>query len=101
YLARFNKESLQVRDLEPSFAVTALLSGLKKTQFKFSLMKKNSANMEELLKRAEKYINAEEAMNTIKIKALADSGKVIPKGLHRVEEKRERKKRIPKCWWPR
>ncbi|GAV61709.1 hypothetical protein CFOL_v3_05235, partial [Cephalotus follicularis] len=63
YLTRFNKESLMVKDLEPSFALAALTSGLKdNSPFTFSLMKKLAQDMADLLRRAEKYVNAEETM---------------------------------------
>ncbi|GAV64745.1 hypothetical protein CFOL_v3_08260, partial [Cephalotus follicularis] len=69
YLTRFNKESLTVKDLESSFALEALNSGLKdNSPFTFSLMKKPAQDMADLLRRAEKYVNAEEAMTARKQK---------------------------------
>ncbi|GAV60162.1 hypothetical protein CFOL_v3_03693 [Cephalotus follicularis] len=50
-----------MKDLEPSFALAALNSGLKvNSSFAFSLLKKPALDMADLLKRSEKYINAEE-----------------------------------------
>ncbi|GAV58295.1 DUF1421 domain-containing protein, partial [Cephalotus follicularis] len=61
--AGFNKESLTVKDLEPSFALAALNNGLRSnSRFTFSLLKKPAKDMAELLKRAERYVNAEEEM---------------------------------------
>ncbi|GAV87240.1 hypothetical protein CFOL_v3_30666, partial [Cephalotus follicularis] len=63
YLTRFNKESLTVKDLEPSFAVAALNNGLRNnSSFTFSLLKKPAKDMADLLKRAERYVNTEEEM---------------------------------------
>ncbi|OMO62054.1 Retrotransposon gag protein [Corchorus capsularis] len=64
YVTRFNAEALQVKDLDQSVAVAALMNGLRddEFQFKFSLSKKPPKTLSELLLRAEKYINAEENM---------------------------------------
>ncbi|GAV58969.1 hypothetical protein CFOL_v3_02502, partial [Cephalotus follicularis] len=63
YLTRFNKESLTVKDLEPSFAMAALSNGLRNSSsFTFSLLKRPALDMADLLKRAERYVNAEEEM---------------------------------------
>ncbi|GAV91606.1 hypothetical protein CFOL_v3_34998, partial [Cephalotus follicularis] len=63
YLTRFNKESLTVKDLEPSFALTALNSGLRSnSSFTFSLLKRPAMDMADLPRRAEKYVNAEKEM---------------------------------------
>ncbi|GAV57605.1 hypothetical protein CFOL_v3_01142, partial [Cephalotus follicularis] len=70
YLTRFNKESLTVKDLEPSFALAALNNGLRSnSKFTFSLLKRPAKDMAELLKRAERYVNAEEEMLARKQKA--------------------------------
>ncbi|GAV77590.1 hypothetical protein CFOL_v3_21061, partial [Cephalotus follicularis] len=63
YLTRFNRELLTVKDLEPFFAMAALNSGLRNNSaFTFSLLKKPVEDMTNLLRRAEKYVNAEEEM---------------------------------------
>ncbi|GAV88868.1 hypothetical protein CFOL_v3_35123 [Cephalotus follicularis] len=50
-----------VKDLEPSFALAALNSGLRdNSAFTFSLMKKLVLSMADLLRRAKKYVNADE-----------------------------------------
>ncbi|GAV77658.1 hypothetical protein CFOL_v3_21129, partial [Cephalotus follicularis] len=70
YLTRFNRESLTVKDLEPSFSMAALNSGLRNnSSFTFSLLKKPIVDMEDLLRRAERYVNAEEEMAARKQKA--------------------------------
>ncbi|GAV59848.1 hypothetical protein CFOL_v3_03379, partial [Cephalotus follicularis] len=61
YPTRFNKESLTVKDLEPSFAMAALNSGLRNNStFTFSLLKRPAVDVADLLRRAERYVNAEE-----------------------------------------
>ncbi|GAV67869.1 hypothetical protein CFOL_v3_11373 [Cephalotus follicularis] len=82
YLTRFNKESLTVKDLEPSFALEALNSGLKdNSPFTFSLMKKPTQDMDDLLRRAEKYANVKEAMAARKQKT-SWSGHQVEKEEH-------------------
>ncbi|GAV57238.1 hypothetical protein CFOL_v3_00776, partial [Cephalotus follicularis] len=69
YLTRFNKESLMVKDLEPFFALAALNNGLRdNSAFTFSLMKKPALDIVDLLRRVEKYINAEEGLTDRKQK---------------------------------
>ncbi|GAV57744.1 LOW QUALITY PROTEIN: hypothetical protein CFOL_v3_01280, partial [Cephalotus follicularis] len=54
YLTRFNKESLKVKNLEPSFALEVLKNGLKyNSPFNFSIMKKPTQDMADLLRLAE------------------------------------------------
>ncbi|GAV67522.1 hypothetical protein CFOL_v3_11027 [Cephalotus follicularis] len=87
YLTRFNKESLTVKDLEPSFALAALNNGLKSnSSFTFSLLKKTAKDMADLLKRAEGYVNAEEKMAARK--------KKTPWSGHQ-EERREHSRNAP------
>ncbi|GAV60823.1 hypothetical protein CFOL_v3_04351 [Cephalotus follicularis] len=82
YLNRFNKESLTVKDLEPSFARAALNSGLKNDSlFTFSLLKKPVVDMVDLLRKAERYINAEEGMAARKQK-ISWAGHQVEKGEH-------------------
>ncbi|GAV64247.1 hypothetical protein CFOL_v3_07765 [Cephalotus follicularis] len=93
HLTRFNKESLMVKDLEPSFALAALNSGLKdNSPFTLSLMKKPAQDMADLLRRAEKYVNAEEAMAARKQKT-SRSGHQAKKGK---KEKRKDMSELPK-----
>ncbi|GAV91605.1 hypothetical protein CFOL_v3_34997, partial [Cephalotus follicularis] len=70
YLTRFNKESIKVKDLEPSFTMEALSNGLRNnSSFTFSLLKRPALDMADLLRRAERYVNAEEEMAARKQKA--------------------------------
>ncbi|GAV72458.1 hypothetical protein CFOL_v3_15946, partial [Cephalotus follicularis] len=82
YLNKFNRESLMIKDLEPSFALATLNSGLKdNSHFTFSLMKKPALDMADLLRRAEKYVNADEAMMARKQKT-SWSGQHVEKEEH-------------------
>ncbi|GAV69121.1 hypothetical protein CFOL_v3_12622, partial [Cephalotus follicularis] len=90
YLTRFNKESLMVKDLKPSFALGALTSGLKdNSPFTFSLMKKPSLDLKDLLRRAEKYVNVDEAMAARKQKT-SWLNHQVEKEEHFVEEAKEK-----------
>ncbi|XP_073035211.1 uncharacterized protein [Primulina eburnea] len=61
YIRRFNKASLEVPACAPETKTTAFTQGLKEGDFFRSLVKKQPGNFEDLLSRAEKYINMEEA----------------------------------------
>ena len=64
YVQRFNAELLKVDILNEKFVITAFIAGLgvqSKDQM-FSISKNPQANMAEVLAKAEKYINGEEAL---------------------------------------
>ena len=63
YVQRFNSESLKVDIPYKKFSITAFIIGLS-IQLKdlmFSILKNTQASMAEVLAKAEKYINCEEA----------------------------------------
>ena len=64
YMQRFNAESLKIDVLDEKFAVTAFIAGLgmQSKDLMFSISKNPQANMAEVLAKAEKYINGEEAL---------------------------------------
>ncbi|GAV62635.1 hypothetical protein CFOL_v3_06158 [Cephalotus follicularis] len=97
YLTRFNKESLTVKDLELSFALASLTSGLKdNSPFTFSLIKKPAQDMADLLRRAKRYVNVEEVMVARKQKT-SWSGHHVEKQKHSrgaQESKEKRKDRL-------
>ena len=77
YVQRFNAESLKIDALDEKFAVTAFITGLG-VQFKdlmFSISKNPQANMAEVLAKAEKYINGEEALMSKKESSSASKEK--------------------------
>ena len=64
YVQRFNADSLKIDVLDEKFAVTAFIAGLRvqSKDLMFSISKNPQANMAEVLAKAEKYINGEEAL---------------------------------------
>ena len=64
YVQRFNTESLKVDLPDEKFAITAFIAGLgvQSKDLMFSISKNPQASMAEVLAKAEKYINGEEAL---------------------------------------
>ena len=64
YVQRFNVESLNVDIPDEKFAITAFIAGLgvQSKDLMFSISKNPQASMAEVLAKAEKYINGEEAL---------------------------------------
>ncbi|XP_075475736.1 uncharacterized protein LOC142510627 [Primulina tabacum] len=63
YIKRFNRVALDVPTCAPEIKTTAFMHGLWEGDFFRFLTKKLPENFEDLLSRAEKYINMEEAQN--------------------------------------
>ena len=63
YVQRFNAESLKIDIPDEKFAITAFIAGLgvQSKDLMFSISKNPQASMAEVLTKAEKYINGEEA----------------------------------------
>ena len=66
YVHRFNVESLKVDVPDEKFAITAFIAGLgvQSQDLMFSISKNHQANMAEVLAKAEKFINGEEALTS-------------------------------------
>ena len=64
YVQRFNAESLKVDIPDEKFAITAFIAGLgvQSKDLMFSISKNPQASIAEVLAKAEKYINGEEAL---------------------------------------
>ncbi|KAL2491856.1 Retrotrans gag domain-containing protein [Abeliophyllum distichum] len=61
FIARFNRTTLGIKELQMSTVVTTMMSGTRSRHFKMSLSKNPPNTMHELLRRGEKYVDAEEA----------------------------------------
>ncbi|XP_058104886.1 uncharacterized protein LOC131254327 [Magnolia sinica] len=72
YIARFNKEALQVEDYDDKMTLSVVFSGLKEGKFTFSIGKNPLNTLAELVTRAQKYTNAEEFSNARKNVQVAD-----------------------------
>ena len=64
YIQRFNSESLKVDIPDKKFSITAFIVrlGIQSKDLMFSISKNPQASMVEVLAKAEKYINGEEAL---------------------------------------
>ncbi|XP_050264064.1 uncharacterized protein LOC126708306 [Quercus robur] len=62
YIARFNKEALSIDEADDKILVAAFINGLRKGKFFFSLYKNESKTTSDVLYRATKYMNAEDAL---------------------------------------
>ena len=64
YVQRFNVESLKIDVPDEKFTITAFIAGLgvQSKDLMFSISKNPQASMAEILAKAEKYINGEEAL---------------------------------------
>ena len=63
YISRFNKEALSIDEADDKILVAAFTNGLRKGKFLFSLYKNYPKTMSEVLYRATKYMNAEDALS--------------------------------------
>ncbi|KAK2998041.1 hypothetical protein RJ639_026150 [Escallonia herrerae] len=67
YLGRFNAATLEIDNLDESVKYTAFMRGLRPTtKFAFAVNKSPPGNMSDLLEKANKYIQAEEYLETHK-----------------------------------
>jgi len=62
YIARFNKEALSINEADDKILVATFTNGLRKGKFLFSLYKNNLKTMSDVLYRATKYMNVEDAL---------------------------------------
>ena len=62
YITRFNKEALLIDDADDKILVVAFTNGLRKDKFLFSLYKNDPKTMSNVLYKATKYMNSEDAL---------------------------------------
>ncbi|XP_065629689.1 uncharacterized protein LOC136067559 [Quercus suber] len=99
YITRFNKEALSVDEADDKILVAAFTNGLQKGKFLFSLYKNDPKTMSEVLYRATKYMNAEDALQAREEKpkkrerqedARPDQGRKRPRTGDRRDERRSK-----------
>ena len=62
YIARFNKEALSIDEANDKILMATFTNGLRMGKFLFSLYKNDPKTMSDVLYRATKYMNAEDAL---------------------------------------
>ena len=62
YITRFNNKALSIDEANDKILVAAFINGLRKGKFLFSLYKNDPKTMSDVLYRATKYMNAEDAL---------------------------------------
>ena len=62
YIAHFNKEALSIDEIDDKILMAAFTNGLRKGKFLFSLYKNDPKTMSDVLCKATKYMNAEDAL---------------------------------------
>ena len=62
YIAHFNKEAFSIDEADDKTLITTFTNGLQKGKFLFSLYKNDPKNMLDVLCRATKYMNTEDAL---------------------------------------
>ncbi|XP_077236547.1 uncharacterized protein LOC143878112 [Tasmannia lanceolata] len=62
FVGRFNREALQVPNLDPSAATNALLAGARSTDFRRAVARRNPQSLADLMTGAEEYISVEETL---------------------------------------
>ena len=87
-MKHFTRETLEVDDIDDKMQLTTFKAGLKSREFVVSLAKNPSKVMAEILLKAQKYMNAEDALAAIRdVEKLGDKGR---KDDDRKGQKRER-----------
>ena len=86
-MKRFTRETLEVDEVDDKVQLTTFKAGLKSREFVVSLAKNPPKTMEEMLLKAQKYMNAEDALAAIK-----DEKKTSEKG-RKEEDCRGRKRK--------
>ena len=75
-MKRFTRETLEVDDADNKVQLTTFKAGLKSREFVVSLAKNPSKMIAEILLKAQKYMNAEDALAAIRdVEKLGDKGR--------------------------
>ena len=62
YITHFNKEALSIDEMDNKILIASFTNGLQKGKFLFSLYKNYPKTMSNVLYRATKYMNTEDAL---------------------------------------
>ena len=65
YVTRFTQETLEVDEADDKIQLTTFKAGLKSKEFMVSLVKNPPKTIAEMLLKAQKYMNAEDALAVI------------------------------------
>ncbi|XP_077228277.1 uncharacterized protein LOC143861229 [Tasmannia lanceolata] len=65
FVSRFNREALQVPNLDPSAATNALLAGARSNDFRRAVARRNPLSLADLMAGAEEYISVEETLTAL------------------------------------
>ena len=104
YVQRFNAESLKIDVPDEKFAITAFIAGLgvQSKDLMFSISKNLQASMAEVLAKAEKYINGEEALISKRESSSARKEKwATDKRRGRSPKRRDDQRKSPGTGWER
>jgi len=91
YVKQFNREVLEVDEVEDKVQLTTFKAGLKSKEFVVALAKSLLRSMTEMLLKAQKYMNAKDALVAI---GVGDTQKENEKHSRILERKKEGKKRL-------
>ncbi|XP_077215908.1 uncharacterized protein LOC143850556 [Tasmannia lanceolata] len=89
---RFNREALQVSNLDPSAAVNVLLAGTKSNDFRRSIARQNPHSLADLMAGAEEYLAVEETLAALDSNRRRTSEEKNPTKLRR-DDKAPRRER--------
>ncbi|XP_075650215.1 uncharacterized protein LOC142620788 [Castanea sativa] len=88
YVKRFTRETLEVDDADDKVQLTTFKAGLRSREFVVSLGKNPPQTMAEMLLKAQKYMNAEDALA-----AIIDEGRSKKEGRHEDERRGQKRER--------
>ena len=91
-MKHFTRKTLEVEEADDKVQLTTFKAGLKSTEFVVSLAKNPLKTMAEMLLKAQKYMNAEDALAAIKdVEKPGDMG-----GME--DDRKGRKRKRLYCW---
>ncbi|XP_077224038.1 uncharacterized protein LOC143857491 [Tasmannia lanceolata] len=94
FVCRFNREALQVPNLDPSAAMNALLAGARSNDFRRAIARQNPHSLADLMTGAEEYITVEETLATLNSNRRITSEEKNPTKQRR-EDKPPRREKSP------